>query len=109
MSAAGGKIGALIAQNAINPLAIKGGTPENPHPWVNRLMQIYALFMLCGLFTSFLIPETKHKTLEELAGESEYSPAYELNFVNNFFRNDTPVRRRREAKSRRSTAGHANF
>ena len=25
--------------------------------------------MLCGLFTTFLIPETKRKTLEELAGE----------------------------------------
>lgn len=32
-------------------------------------MQIFALFMLCGLFTTFLIPETKRKTLEELAGE----------------------------------------
>lgn len=32
-------------------------------------MEIFALFMLCGLFTSFLIPETKRKTLEELAGE----------------------------------------
>ena len=25
--------------------------------------------MLCGLLTTFLIPETKRKTLEELAGE----------------------------------------
>ena len=25
--------------------------------------------MLCGLFTTLLIPETKRKTLEELAGE----------------------------------------
>jgi PHS family inorganic phosphate transporter-like MFS transporter len=32
-------------------------------------MQIFALFMLCGIFTSLLIPETKRKTLEELAGE----------------------------------------
>lgn len=32
-------------------------------------MEIFALFMLCGLFTTFLIPETKRKTLEELAGE----------------------------------------
>jgi len=98
VSAAGGKIGALIAQYAINPLATKGGTTVNPYPWINRLMLIYALFMLCGLFTSFLIPETKCKTLEELAGESEHSPAYELNFVNNFIRHDTP-NRRREAKS----------
>jgi PHS family inorganic phosphate transporter-like MFS transporter len=32
-------------------------------------MQIFALFMLCGCFTTLLIPETKRKTLEELAGE----------------------------------------
>ncbi len=32
-------------------------------------MEIFALFMLCGFGTSFLIPETKRKTLEELAGE----------------------------------------
>jgi PHS family inorganic phosphate transporter-like MFS transporter len=33
-------------------------------------MQIFALFMLCGLFTTFLIPETARKTLEELTGEN---------------------------------------
>ena len=42
-------------------------------------MQIYALFMLLGLFCTFLIPETKRKTLEELAGEvpgtANYDPA----------------------------------
>lgn len=42
-------------------------------------MEIFALFMLCGLFTTFLIPETKRKTLEELAGEvpgtANYDPA----------------------------------
>ena len=27
--------------------------------------------MLCGFFTSFLIPETARKTLEELGGEDE--------------------------------------
>jgi PHS family inorganic phosphate transporter-like MFS transporter len=32
-------------------------------------MQIFALFMLCGVFTTLLIPETKRKTLEELSGE----------------------------------------
>jgi PHS family inorganic phosphate transporter-like MFS transporter len=32
-------------------------------------MQIYAAFMFAGIFTSLLIPETKRKTLEDLAGE----------------------------------------
>ena len=32
-------------------------------------MEIFALFMLCGAVTTLFIPETKRKTLEELAGE----------------------------------------
>jgi len=95
ISAAAGKVGALIGQDAINPLANKGGTKKNPHPWINRLMQIYALFMLCGIFTSFLIPETKRKTLEELAGETAHRPVYQLPFLSDMFRPRTPDRRRR--------------
>lgn len=30
-------------------------------------MEIFALFMICGIFTTLLIPETKRRTLEELA------------------------------------------
>jgi PHS family inorganic phosphate transporter-like MFS transporter len=40
-------------------------------------MQIFALFMLCGCFTTLLIPETKRKTLEELAGEVPGTPSYD--------------------------------
>jgi hypothetical protein len=36
---------------------------------MNHLRQIFALFMLAGFFLSWLIPETKGKTLEELSGE----------------------------------------
>ena len=32
-------------------------------------MEIYALFMLLGVGTTLLIPETKRRTLEDLAGE----------------------------------------
>lgn len=35
-------------------------------------MQIFALFMLCGTIVSFLLPETKGRTLEELAGEGAH-------------------------------------
>lgn len=89
ISAASGKVGAIIAQTVFGPLRTKGHptasvsltfmltilTPaannilQNPTPWLNHIMQIFALFMLCGIFTSLLIPETKRKTLEELAGE----------------------------------------
>jgi len=37
-------------------------------------MQIYAAFMFAGIFTSLLIPETKRKTLEDLAGEYAMAP-----------------------------------
>jgi MFS transporter, PHS family, inorganic phosphate transporter len=37
-------------------------------------MQIYALFMFLGIFTTLCIPETKRKTLEELAGEDISAP-----------------------------------
>lgn len=69
ISAASGKIGAIIAQVAIGTLRTRGATKENPNPWLNHVMEIYALFMLVGIFTTLLIPETKQITLEQLAGE----------------------------------------
>jgi MFS transporter, PHS family, inorganic phosphate transporter len=79
ISAASGKVGAIIAQVLIGPLAARGTpTKDNPNPWLNHVMEIFALFMFCGIFTSLLIPETKQKTLEQLAGEvpgtKEYDP-----------------------------------
>ncbi|KAF7877170.1 hypothetical protein EAF04_000855 [Stromatinia cepivora] len=77
LSAASGKIGAIIAQVISQPLLTEGaplhcqGTECSP--WLNHLMQIFALFMLCGTITSFLIPETTGRTLEELSGESKTS------------------------------------
>lgn len=73
LSAAAGKVGAIIAQVIAQPLLSKGA-PHHCHgsacsPWLNHLMQIFALFMLCGTLVSFLVPETKGRTLEELAGE----------------------------------------
>ncbi|KAI0132569.1 H+ symporter [Xylariales sp. AK1849] len=77
LSAAMGKIGAIIAQVISIPLLAKD-SPANCQgstcsPWLNRLMQIFALFMLCGTFVSLLIPETKGMTLEELSGEAPTS------------------------------------
>lgn len=70
ISAAAGKIGAIVSQTVFGPLKTKGHpTASSPTPWLNHIMEIFALFMVCGFFTSLLIPETKRKTLEELAGE----------------------------------------
>lgn len=74
LSAAMGKIGSIIGQGAIAPLRTRGAVPGgNPNPWMNHVLQIYALFMLLGVGTTFLIPETKRKTLEELCGEYDMS------------------------------------
>jgi MFS transporter, PHS family, inorganic phosphate transporter len=40
-------------------------------------MEIYAVFMFAGVFTTLLIPETKRKTLEQLAGEVEGTPEFD--------------------------------
>ncbi|KAE8444621.1 acid phosphatase pho5 [Mollisiaceae sp. DMI_Dod_QoI] len=80
-SAASGKVGAIIAQCVFGPLRTRGAKPgatgRAATPWLNHIMEIFALFMLCGMFTSFLIPETKRKTLEELAGEVPGTPNYD--------------------------------
>ncbi|KAK3939880.1 major facilitator superfamily domain-containing protein [Diplogelasinospora grovesii] len=78
LSAASGKIGAILGQVISIPLLAKCGDADGSHerlcsPWLDRLMQIFALFMLLGTFTSLLIPETRGVTLEELAGEAPTS------------------------------------
>jgi PHS family inorganic phosphate transporter-like MFS transporter len=74
LSAAMGKLGAIIAQ-ILTQFLLKKDAPANCHgnacsPWLPHLMEIFACFMLCGTLVSFLIPETKLKTLEVLAGEA---------------------------------------
>ena len=78
ISAASGKVGAIIAQVLIGPLRTRGAVPGgSDSPWLDHVMQIYSLFMFAGIFTSMLIPETKRKTLEQLAGEVEGTPEYD--------------------------------
>ncbi|KAI1209915.1 phosphate permease [Annulohypoxylon truncatum] len=74
ISAASGKIGSIIGQGAISTLRTRGATPNNPSPWMDHVLEIYALFMLLGCFTTLCIPETKRKTLEELSGEDQPAP-----------------------------------
>ena len=82
ISAASGKIGSIIAQVCIGTLRTRGGaTKANPNPWLNHVLEIYALFMLGGVFTTLLIPETKRKTLEQLAGEVPGTPEYDPNMA----------------------------
>ncbi|CAO3698977.1 unnamed protein product [Rhizopus stolonifer] len=65
ISAASGKVGSIIAQVGFGLLKDIGGSNK----WINHLLQIFAFFMLTGVFSSLLIPETKGRSLEELSGE----------------------------------------
>ncbi|KAF9223533.1 phosphate permease [Gyrodon lividus] len=70
ISAASGKLGAVVAQLGFGQLANIGGTNK----FVKHIMEIFAFFMLTGIFSTLLIPETKQKTLEDISNEdqSEY-------------------------------------
>lgn len=68
ISAASGKVGSIIASVGFSLLKDYGGKPNG---WVNHLLQIFALFMLTGIFSSLLIPETAGKSLEELSREGD--------------------------------------
>ncbi|KAI1323200.1 phosphate permease [Xylariaceae sp. FL0255] len=79
ISAAAGKVGAIVAQFISLPLLTRGQMPlcttinMECSPFLDKLMLIFALFMLSGLCASLLVPETKGYTLEELAGETPTS------------------------------------
>jgi PHS family inorganic phosphate transporter-like MFS transporter len=68
-SAASGKIGSIVAQAGIAQLRTRSATETNTNPWLNHVLEIFALFILLGVFTSLCIPETKRITRESLSGE----------------------------------------
>ncbi|BGO99763.1 hypothetical protein JCM10021v2_003440 [Rhodotorula toruloides] len=76
ISAGSGKFGAIIAQIMAFKLKDRGGK----NAFVPHILEIFALFMLTGIFSTLLLPETKGKTLEELSGED-----------NDHFIEDTPA------------------
>ncbi|KAG2147700.1 major facilitator superfamily domain-containing protein [Suillus clintonianus] len=67
ISAASGKLGAVIAQVGFARLVNIGGTNK----FVKHIMEIFALFMLTGIFSTLLIPETKQRTLEDISNEEQ--------------------------------------
>ncbi|KAF9952122.1 Inorganic phosphate transporter pho84 [Mortierella alpina] len=68
IAAGSGKLGAIAAQVGFSQLKDRGG----PNAFIPQLLQIFALFMFIGLLVTFLIPETKGKTLEELSNEDDF-------------------------------------
>ena len=77
ISAAFGKIGAIVAEGISIPLlnnkSLSSCVGKNCPTSLERLMQIFALFALLGTLVSLLIPETRGLTLEELSGEPRTS------------------------------------
>jgi PHS family inorganic phosphate transporter-like MFS transporter len=41
-----------------------------------HILEIFALFMLTGVFSTLLLPETKNRSLEELSDEPEEFEVY---------------------------------
>eukprot|EP00026_Physarum_polycephalum_P006130 Phypoly_transcript_06171.p1 GENE.Phypoly_transcript_06171~~Phypoly_transcript_06171.p1 ORF type:complete len:401 (+),score=52.89 Phypoly_transcript_06171:564-1766(+) len=67
ISAATGKLGAMISSFGFTYMV----SSSDPSPGVRKLLAIFAVFMFFGLITTFLIPETKGRSLEEISGEDE--------------------------------------
>ncbi|KAH9902611.1 inorganic phosphate transporter [Cubamyces lactineus] len=67
ISAASGKLGAVVVQLAFQWLKDVGG--ENK--FLDHILEIFAFFMFTGILSTMLIPETNQKTLEHLSNESQ--------------------------------------
>ncbi|KAJ1734680.1 hypothetical protein LPJ72_002233 [Coemansia sp. Benny D160-2] len=68
ISAASGKVGAVISSLGFFHLKDKGGKDA----FIPHLIEIFALFMLLGFIVTWFVPETRGKTLEELNDEEEH-------------------------------------
>ncbi|GBC09799.1 hypothetical protein RclHR1_09110006 [Rhizophagus clarus] len=68
ISAASGKLGAIVAQVGFSKLKDIGGADA----FVGRLLIIFAAWMFIGGMFTLLLPETKGLSLEELANEDHF-------------------------------------
>jgi len=39
--------------------------------FINHILEIFAFFMLTGIFSTMLIPETKQRSLEDISNENQ--------------------------------------
>ncbi|KAJ7478309.1 major facilitator superfamily domain-containing protein [Mycena latifolia] len=68
LSAAAGKLGAIVAQVMFNKLV---DPINNPQSFLDHSFEILALFMATGALSTLLVPETMGKSLEVLSNESQ--------------------------------------
>ncbi|ORX97491.1 phosphate transporter [Basidiobolus meristosporus CBS 931.73] len=69
ISAASGKLGAIIATFGFNQLVEIGGK-DGEHAFLPQTLGIFAAIMFLGFLSTFWVPETKGKSLEEISGET---------------------------------------
>ncbi|ORX69325.1 phosphate:H+ symporter [Basidiobolus meristosporus CBS 931.73] len=72
ISAASGKLGAIIATFGFNQLVELGGA-DGEHAFLPQTLGIFAGIMFLGFLSTFWIPETKGKSLEQICEEIENS------------------------------------
>ncbi|KAM6493753.1 inorganic phosphate transporter [Amanita muscaria] len=65
--AASGKLGAIVIQVVFAQLKNIGGT----NAFLPHILEIFAFFMITGVCSTLLLPETKGKSLEELSNENQ--------------------------------------
>ncbi|KZS91281.1 phosphate transporter [Sistotremastrum niveocremeum HHB9708] len=72
ISAAAGKLGAILSQVAFDLVTRpKNATDGNTLSQVYFSFEFYAFFMLTGIASTLLIPETKGRTLEDISNEDQ--------------------------------------
>ncbi|OQE17139.1 hypothetical protein PENFLA_c025G10748 [Penicillium flavigenum] len=81
VSAAVGKIGAIMAQCVFIPLVYRGAKAPGDAPWLDHVTQIFSGFMFCGFAATFFIHETKRRSLEVLCGEMDPPPRTQYAYV----------------------------
>lgn len=80
ISAASGKVGAIVAQTALGTLINHNCPKDKQLCWLPHVLEIFALFMLLGFGLAWLVPETKRMSLEELS-EKYHGEANIRNYV----------------------------
>ncbi|RUP45910.1 major facilitator superfamily domain-containing protein [Jimgerdemannia flammicorona] len=65
ISAASGKLGAIIATFGFNSMVEIGDTYSGQHAFLPQTLGIFAVIMFLGLLSTFLIPETMGRSLDE--------------------------------------------
>ncbi|KAG8885763.1 Inorganic phosphate transporter pho84 [Tulasnella sp. 332] len=76
ISAASGKLGAVLAQVMFTLLLGQADGEDVENKQVKTILVILGFIMLTGIGSTMLLPETKGRTLEDLANEQEETDVY---------------------------------